>query len=92
MKNGVALPIIVIAFIAGLFLPYFHLNGKIEETDSKIIRLIEHVKTNSEKIDNIHSVVELELNSNTRQENVSENLDQEINKQSVVNIESTAEM
>ena len=92
MKNGVAIPIIIIAFVSGAFLPYIHLNGKIEETNSKIINLVEYVKTNSEKIDNIHSVVELELNSNTRQENVNENLDQELSKQSIVNNESTTEM
>ena len=92
MKNGAAVSIIVIAFVAGAFLPYFYLNGRIEETHSKLDQLIEYVKTNREKIDDVHSIVGLEKEANSLQEQVRDSSDQKVNEKAIVQHEDATEL
>ncbi len=92
MKNGAALSIIVIAFVAGSFLPYFYLNGRIEETNSKIDSLMEYVKTNTEKTVNFDSVASHEKDLSPVQENVNDISDQKVNEKAIVHIENATEL
>lgn len=80
MKNGIALSIVVVAFVAGSFLPYFHLNGKIEETNSKMDKIMENLKTYSDKINYFRAVDDLEKDANALQENDSDISDQKLNE------------
>ena len=92
MKNGAAVSIIVIAFVAGAFLPYFYLNGRIEETHSKIDQLMENVKTNREKIDGFHAIAGLEKEADHLQEQVGDNSDQKVNEKAIVQHEDATEL
>ena len=92
MKNGITFPIAVVAFVVGAFTPYFYLNNKIDETNSKVDTFIESVKVNSQKTEDYQPVVDNEIESNTPSDRVNDVSGQDYNESASVHVSDTTNL
>ena len=87
MKITQTFSIAVIAFAIGAFLPYFYLNGKIEEVNSKMGDMMEYVNYINGRIDYNLFVDNVENDANTLPGYASSVWDQKLFKLTIVDNE-----